>query len=171
MHGVAVHEVTRYSALTGEPEADAILIRPGVGNIVAFIKTADCVPILIIAGEERLLIHAGWKGLADGIIKKSCSLLKSPVGAAVLIGPAAGPAYYEVGTDVIDALGEDAVIRGKTEIGYLLSLSETAAKKLHAVLPNANLHDSKVCTMSNTEFHSYRRNKEQSGRNVSFMVS
>jgi polyphenol oxidase len=83
------------------PEADGI-ISENSGDIL-IIRSADCVPVLI-SSEEGVFaaVHAGWKGLAGGIIGKCVSMMRK-MGANnidVAIGPAIGPCCFRVGGDV-----------------------------------------------------------------------
>ena len=75
-------------------------------NTVCAVLTADCMPILVTnqAGTEIAAIHAGWKGLADGIIESALSALKSSLKELLIwIGPSISQAHYEVGKDFYDA--------------------------------------------------------------------
>jgi hypothetical protein len=109
VHGVAVHHLSVDAvAAIGEVEADAICTsRPGqsIGII-----TADCVPILVCneSGQAVLAVHAGWRGLAHGVIEAGIASLmdESPVGEKLcaVVGPHVGPCCYEVDALVLDAL-------------------------------------------------------------------
>jgi polyphenol oxidase len=83
--------------------ADAILTtRP---NLVCCVQTADCLPLFVAAidGTEIAVIHAGWKGLASGVIENTISRMSSSVSnLAVWFGPAIGPCHFEVGGQVRD---------------------------------------------------------------------
>lgn len=75
-------------------------------NIVCVVMTADCLPILVTnkAGTEIAAIHAGWKGLTNGVVENTLSALNSePESLMVWIGPSISKPYYEVGEDVYDA--------------------------------------------------------------------
>lgn len=82
------------------PIADAAIRRtPGVAAVL----TADCLPILLAAesGSEVAALHAGWRGLAAGIIEATLSKLHSPPRTLqVWLGPAIGPCHFEVGSEV-----------------------------------------------------------------------
>lgn len=71
------------------------------------IATADCVPIIIEGDESVAVIHAGWRGVAAGVIEAGRSDMEAigdlPLRAA--IGPSIGPCCYEVGDEVIAAIG------------------------------------------------------------------
>lgn len=93
-----------------EPEADAAISRtPGA---VLAILSADCLPVLLCAadGGEIAAAHAGWRGLAAGVLERTVAALRTPPGQVLAwLGPAAGPAAYEVGTEVRQAfLDHDA---------------------------------------------------------------
>jgi len=87
-----------------EREADAsVTSSPGV---VLAILTADCLPVLLCArdGSEVAAAHAGWRGLADGVMEATVTAMRTPACDLIAwLGPAAGPADYEVGIEVYDA--------------------------------------------------------------------
>ena len=85
-------------------DADALIIDRWSNADTAFgVVTADCVPIVVRSGESFALIHAGWRGLAGGIIKEACSYL--PNIEQVVIFPCAGSNLYEVGAEVLEEIG------------------------------------------------------------------
>lgn len=76
------------------------------------VATADCTPVVLAsAGEGRVaVIHAGWKGVAAGIVNRAAALFDRSIDVKAAIGPAAGPCHYEVGEDV--AFSVSAAIPG-----------------------------------------------------------
>jgi hypothetical protein len=84
------------------PATDGLHTRtPGVALAVA---TADCTPV-ILAGDGRVaVIHAGWRGVAAGIVDAAIGLFDSPAKVRAAVGPAAGGCCYEVGEDVVLAV-------------------------------------------------------------------
>ncbi|KGM56574.1 laccase [Lysobacter arseniciresistens ZS79] len=87
-----------------EPEADAAVT--SVPGAVLAILTADCLPVLLCAddGGEVGAAHAGWRGLAAGVLEATVAAMATPPGRLMAwLGPAAGPASYEIGTEVYDA--------------------------------------------------------------------
>ncbi|HET6434771.1 MAG TPA: peptidoglycan editing factor PgeF [Xanthomonadaceae bacterium] len=95
---------------SAEPEADAaITTQPGV---VLAILTADCLPVVFAAEDGSALgaAHAGWRGLAAGVLEATVAALGTPPDRLLAwLGPAAGPAHYEIGAEVRDAfLAHDA---------------------------------------------------------------
>ena len=100
--GVAAMPAQRDAA--SEPEADAA-VTADAGVVIA-ILTADCLPVLFAArdGSEVAGAHAGWRGLADGVLEATLTAMRTPARDVIAwLGPAAGPADYEVGIDVYDA--------------------------------------------------------------------
>lgn len=86
------------------PEADAAVARtPGA---VLAILTADCLPVLLCDRQGSVIAaaHAGWRGLAEGVLESAVSAMAVPAaGILAWLGPAIGPRAYEVGADVVDA--------------------------------------------------------------------
>lgn len=105
VHGV---DVARFHAPAAdgavEPGADAaVTSAPGV---VLAILTADCLPVVFCAddGSEVAGAHAGWRGLADGVLEATVAAMRTPAHRLMAwMGPAAGPSNYEVGVEVYDA--------------------------------------------------------------------
>ena len=101
-----VHGTTVVEADTAEdnPEADAALARRK-GKVCA-VLTADCLPLLLCdeAGTIVAAVHAGWRGLCSGVIEQTLRAMDRPPQALLAyLGPAIGPAAYEVGAEVRQA--------------------------------------------------------------------
>jgi YfiH family protein len=98
VHGVAVADAGRD---TGTLSADAsIATRPGA---VCAVLTADCLPVLLCndAGTVVAAAHAGWRGLADGVVDAALGRMEVPAGTVIAwLGPAIGPGAFEVGDEV-----------------------------------------------------------------------
>jgi YfiH family protein len=101
--GVAVHDGTTGAT----PEADAaVAFAPG--RVLA-VLTADCLPVVIAArdGSRVGIAHAGWRGLAAGVLEATVAALgATPAGYVAWLGPAIGPAAFEVGAEVRAAFVE-----------------------------------------------------------------
>lgn len=87
------------------PEADAsIATAPGV---VCAVMTADCLPVLFCdrAGTVVAAAHAGWRGLAGGVLGRTVAAMRAAGADEILawLGPAIGPSQFEVGADVLEA--------------------------------------------------------------------
>jgi purine-nucleoside/S-methyl-5'-thioadenosine phosphorylase / adenosine deaminase len=110
VHGTRVHDA-HLAGSSGAPlEGDSFVLR-GPGPVCA-IQAADCMPVLLACdgGEAVGLAHAGWRGLAAGVIEATLQAMAVPPQRVVAwLGPAIGPRVYEVGDEVRDAfLGGDA---------------------------------------------------------------
>jgi polyphenol oxidase len=136
-------------------EADGqVTTRAGVAAVAL---TADCLPIALVAPEGIGMLHAGWRGLANGVIANGVEALRQ-VGAgriAAAIGPAAGPCCYEVGDEVRAAFGTS---------GRTVDLKAIARKRLTAAGVE-EVHDCGLCTIHDPErFFSHRRDRGVTGR-------
>lgn len=107
VHGTDVLRVL-WPGAGDEPEADAAVT--DVPGVVLAILTADCLPVVLAAddGSELAAAHAGWRGLAAGVLEATVAAMRTPPGRLLAwLGPAAGPADYEVGDEVRDAFVDD----------------------------------------------------------------
>ncbi|MGR5502414.1 peptidoglycan editing factor PgeF [Vibrio sp. DNB22_10_4] len=153
-------------------DADAsFTTQPGV---VLSAMTADCLPILLAAkdGTAVAAVHAGWRGLADGIVENAVSLFETELQA--WIGPAIGFDSFEVGEDVREAFcashSEYAIaFKPHSSSGkWLADLASIAEMKLKSLGVNS-VTQSGLCTFKDpTRFYSYRRDG-QTGRMASFI--
>ncbi|KAF1014533.1 MAG: Polyphenol oxidase [Stenotrophomonas maltophilia] len=149
-----------------EPVADAaVTAAPGV---VLAILTADCLPVVLAAtdGSEIGAAHAGWRRLADGMLEATVAAMQTP--AAQLqawLGPAAGPADYEIGEEVFQAfVGHDASAEAAfsaTRPGHWkVDLYALARLRLQAVgVAAANIHGGTLSTMADPDLFSHRRDR------------
>lgn len=123
---------------------------------------ADCLPIALVAPEEQLLVvvHAGWRGLAAGILARATAEFEKAANVVAAIGPAIGPCHYEVGADVAEAVasGSDAgAVTERREERLYLDLSQTAARSLRAA-GIRRVETSDLCTACLPDrFFSHRR--------------
>ena len=185
VHGNAVHEVTQREELSAPILADASVTT--LPSVVLAILTADCLPVLIADFEGRVVgaAHAGWRGLADGVLEATVRTMRSHVADTQLrawIGPAIHQARYEVGEEVRVAMLRDCHDGGEVGAGddgefrraaeglfipstaqgrWLFDLPGMATLRLQqlgvTVMPWAT-----PCTASNPEqFWSYRRDRSR----------
>jgi hypothetical protein len=145
------------------------------GNICA-VLTADCLPLLICDQKGSLVaaVHAGWRGLANGIIESTIQALSaSPNELLVWLGPAIGPKAFEVGQEVRDIFvkhNEKAAIAFQPSPSrrWLANLYQLATLRLQACGVNA-IYGGEFCTYTNEKlFFSYRRDGV-TGRMVSLI--
>ena len=131
-------------------------------NYALQVKTADCLPIFFIHKHNNIfgVIHAGWKGLKNGIISKSTQLLKSHINdlneITAFIGPSISQKNYEVKNEFIDYFGNEFI--DKVEDKFFCNLKGVASSKLQK-LGVKNVIDCNQCTYENENYHSYRRDK------------
>ena len=151
------------------PEADAAVTR--TPQIVLGVRTADCLPVLLAARDGSVLAvaHAGWRGLAAGVLEAAVAAMGVPArDVACWIGPAIGPAAFEVGADVhatycaadADASAHFVAMR---EGKWLADLPALARRRLAAAgVTEVDVDGS--CTHGDAErFFSWRRDRS-SGR-------
>jgi YfiH family protein len=156
-HGISV---LRHSApFTSEMEGDALVsFEP---HQVCVVLTADCLPVLFcnLRGDRVGIAHAGWRGLANGILEATVRAMdEAPTELMAWMGPAIGPQAFEVGSDVAEAF-QGEFPAGFTPHGdrFLLDLYTLAKLKLAAVGVHA-VYGGAHCTFSDPErFFSYRR--------------
>jgi YfiH family protein len=163
VHGAQVVDA---DALTDVPEADAAVARkPGT---VCAVMVADCVPVLLAdrAGTAVAVAHAGWRGLASGVVEKTIARMALPPERLLaFLGPGIGPRAFEVGADVRDAFlardpqsGEAFAPHAPGK--WLANLFELARRQL-AAAGVAIIHGGGLCTHTDARrFYSYRRDRE-----------
>ena len=180
-HGDLFLDARERGALEAQRLADGSLIRfgsydallaPVTQNLqretVAYaIATADCVPVVMRGDLGWALVHAGWRGLANGIIGKVARALGELEEVAIF--GCAGGAAYEVGKEVVDAIGDTAVYRDTDANKILLDTGETARRQLMPYLAPEHIESSGICTIEDVRFHSHRRDGEQAGRSLTFV--
>nr|WP_272494066.1 peptidoglycan editing factor PgeF [Stenotrophomonas mori] len=158
-------------AAAAEPAADAAVT--AVPGVVLAILTADCLPVVFAAcdGSEVAAAHAGWRGLAGGMLEATLAAMRTPAGAAMAwLGPAAGPAHYEIGADVRDAFlahsaAADAAFAATRPGHWRVDLYALARQRLQAAgMDPARIHGGDQCTIADpSRWFSHRRDR-RSGR-------
>jgi len=147
-------------------------------NQVCVVLTADCLPVLICdrKGSHVAAIHAGWRGLAKGIIETTLKTLNlSPNDLLVWLGPAIGPTVYEVSEEVrqyfitIDIENSAAFTPSSKSNHWLLDLYAVARLQLKKNHIKA-VYGGDYCTYTDKEkFFSYRRDGMKTGRMASLI--
>jgi len=168
VHGSRVVDAAQVADNSTE-RADASFT--SVPNIVCAVSVADCMPVLLADGSGQCvgIAHAGWRGLAAGIIQHTVDAMRNRIGnpGAELIaylGPAIGPRHFEVGAEVRDAMNEHlpdadrafvALAGGKFRAD-LFALGRQALE-LAGV---SHIYGGQHCTFSNPQsFYSFRRDR------------
>jgi polyphenol oxidase len=167
-----VHGTTAILADVNTPkgtEADASFTH--IPGIVCTVLTADCLPLLFcnLAGTQVAAIHAGWRGLAAGIIEATVHKLQQPSSQwLVWLGPAIGPNVFEVGDEVRTQFTDRdpaAQVAFKTSPNgkWLADIFLLAKQRLKKCGIN-QIYGGEFCTYSDpNRFYSYRRDQEKTG--------
>jgi hypothetical protein len=165
VHGAGVARLEKRPATAGlASDADAVVT--GLHGVAPTVVAADCLPIVIASPGAVATVHAGWRGLAGGVIANAVAALRE-LGGGVLtaaIGPGAGVCCYEVGEDLhrrFRARGQD--FRHGTELDLKaiarVQLMETGV---------ARIFDTGICTICGDPqlTYSYRREGPETGRHA-----
>jgi hypothetical protein len=173
VHGASVVE----APWDGMPEADAS-VAASAGWLLG-IKTADCLPVLIVDAGRRLVAaaHAGWRGTAAGVAARAVEALVTrgshPEDLRAALGPGIGPCCYEVGDELREAFGTGGagVFRpGPNGRPHLDVRAANVRQLLDAGLRPEALHHVGDCTRCRADlYHSYRRDGKAAGRMISFV--
>jgi len=166
VHGARIVDAATASE---RDEADALVAEPG-SKLAVVVRVADCVPLLLAdrASGRVAAVHAGWRGLAAGIVTAAAARLGGAIVAA--IGPCIGPCCFEVGEDVAFAIGRDATV-GRVNGKAFVDLRRGVRADL-AAAGVADIEDVGGCTRCDRErFYSFRRDGDASGRLVGAIVA
>lgn len=176
VHGTQVFRVDKV-CVSERPEADASMTsEAGVGLVV---MTADCLPVLIsdASGRQLAAVHAGWRGLLDGVIESAIDAFDASADQLrVWMGPCIGPRQFEVGVEVRDAFlahssssaEVEACFEASANGRYLADLKALAQLRLHRC-GVSRISVNQECTVEQADrYFSYRRDG-QCGRMVSLI--
>ncbi len=146
-------------------------------GVVLAVLSADCLPLVIAAndGSSVAVVHAGWRGLADGVIASALDCFAQGVTLSVWLGPAIGPDAFEVGEEVRQTFTERgannalAFRPGAVEGKWLADIYQLArlevARHQNATGSGILIYGGTYCTVTDAElFHSHRRDGTRSGR-------
>lgn len=174
VHGT---KVINAADVDSAPEADASFTTEA--GVVCAILTADCLPVLFCDTTGRVVgaAHAGWRGLAGGVLENTLAAMRQAGAGEILawLGPAIGPQAFEVGEDVLQAFVErDAAaalafmpIAGCA--GKYLADIDALARLVLRRNGVARISGGGLCTVSDPRrFYSYRRDR-QTGRMASLI--
>ncbi len=170
VHGTTVVDAAQVSGMQvkGAPEADASIAAEA--GTVCVIMTADCMPVLLADLDGKVVgaAHAGWRGLAAGVLEATVAAMRN-AGAGALtawLGPGIGPRHFEVGAEVPPAFAHlgaaagaaFAPLAGQPDkfLGDLPQLARLALARAGV----AAIHGGSDCTVSDAaRFYSYRRDR------------
>lgn len=161
VHGTRVVDAALSASVVNEADA-AYARQPGA---VCVVMTADCLPVLFCnrAGTVVAAAHAGWRGLQAGVLEATiAAMAEAPGELLAWLGPAIGPACFEVGDDVRTAfVGSDpeaaAAFAPASPGKWLADIYRLAERRLRAA-GLTSIHGGGRCTVSDRErYFSYRR--------------
>ncbi len=134
-------------------------------GIAPMVLTADCLPIALSGGGAVAMLHAGWRGLAGGIIAEGVRTLRAlgaaePLSAA--IGPGAGGCCYQVGEEVHEQFSSYGEHVHRDDKLYLKAIARGQLERAGV----ATVHDAGLCTICSSAelFFSHRRDRGVTGR-------
>lgn len=173
VHGTGVAELGPLP-VAEPPQADAAVSR--IPGTVLAILTADCLPVLFCADDGSVIgaAHAGWRGLAAGVLETTVEQMQVPPSRLLAwLGPCIGAASYEVGEEVRAAFVERDAGAGAcfsaTRPGHGLCDLAALARRRLAALGIARIHGGGFDTFTDARFYSYRREGARSGRFASLV--
>lgn len=167
------------TSMSGDIIADAHFTTES--NVALVVKTADCQPILAYDKSKNLVlaVHAGWRGVENQITSKSllqCDIKQTDI----FIGPCIQQQSFEVDPDVKEQLEKICKIdRNSTEfknaftqqgVKFHIDLTHIVLAEIKAAGITAAISLLPFDTVTDLNFHSYRRDKLNSGRNLSFIA-
>jgi hypothetical protein len=176
-----VHSARVLAARRGRSGEGDALVADAAGLALS-VASADCVPLLIAAGERVTAVHAGWRGIAAGVISAAVTRLAADAEAAgdasdpaawsAWIGPAIGPCCYEVGPEVADrvaaASSDEAIVPRPGARPHLDLPIAVLAQLVRAGL--GTVRPTLWCTRCEPDrLHSYRRDGPTTGHNLAFI--
>lgn len=169
-HGARVQQFYQPEAA----DADAALATSN--EYACVVLTADCLPVMFCnrAGTQVAVAHAGWRGLAGGVLEATIAAMNTdPDDILVWLGPAISNAQFEVGPEVYGAFvavhpdTADAFDHSPYRLGhYMADLYRLARFRLEALGVN-NISGGHFCTACESRFYSYRRDGGKTGRMAS----
>jgi YfiH family protein len=172
VHGGAVLDAAALAADAAAPEADASFA--SARGAVCAILTADCLPVLFcdVDGKVVAAAHAGWRGLAGGVLENTLRAMRGAGAGEILawLGPAIGPGRFEVGADVLQAFRDgaaDAAAMARVDAAFVpiaarpgkyLADMDALARNVLRRAGVERVAGGEFCTVSEpARFYSYRR--------------
>lgn len=168
VHGAAVHKLDN-GFRDFDPgawlEADALLVRGADAPVAVF--AADCLPVALVSPELAGVAHAGWRGLAAGILDFAVGGFTGEGSVTAWIGPSIGPCHYQVGGEVVEAFQgaypaapEFWEVDGDRFRFDLRAAARWVLRRAGATVPEYD----PPCTYCDDRFYSYRRDGGVTGR-------
>ncbi|MBW7889357.1 MAG: peptidoglycan editing factor PgeF [Bacteroidetes bacterium] len=162
--------VVKIISAVENPVATDGLITSTVGLFLG-ISIADCTPLMFYDSEKKVIaaVHAGWRGTSKRIAEQTVQMLRktfhsSPKNIYVFIGPSAGVCCYEVGEEVTAQFPKTCFLANGNGKYFLDVKKANFEQLLENEIPKEHIEIHSDCTISNSRYHSYRRDGKHSGR-------
>ncbi|MBI2793500.1 MAG: polyphenol oxidase family protein [Ignavibacteria bacterium] len=183
VHGDAVHRIDRSWLLLNTQNSDSDFpqlqiqgdaLITNLPGIVIGVKVADCAGILLWDAAHNAIgaVHSGWRGTAIDVLGKTIRAMQMSYGTdsqhlRVWLSPHAKAAHYEVGRDVYDVHAPYCIPHKQTPDKWFFDNAMALREQAQAAgVPLGNIAEDPACTMTDTRFHSYRRDGEAAGRGL-----
>ena len=151
-----VHGSTILENSSGK-KADGIISLKNETKSPLAIKTADCIPLLVLGNKGFGMIHAGWRGVQSKIhTQKEVENIEPTY---FFIGPHISSQSYEVTEEFYNYFPNSTHLFNKIDDKTTFNLSEQMKQDLESKFPKAKIEVSNICTFSNLKFNSYRRDR------------
>jgi copper oxidase (laccase) domain-containing protein len=160
----SVNQVHGHSVIIGnqdseEKEADGIVYGIAHPKKALCIKTADCIPLLIEGEKDTAFLHCGWRSVEKKIYANET--IHNLVPKFAFIGPCASVESYEVTSEFKKKFPHSQAFEEREQKLYF-DLEKELRNKLLEYYPRCQVSSSGICTINDSLFHSYRRNKTKS---------
>lgn len=146
-----------------------------VKDLCLCVRIADCAGVLIYDEKKEIIcaVHSGWRGTSKNIVGKSIMQMSTTFGSnpkdlLVYISPCASVENYEVGKEFLEYFPESTIERNNKF--YFDNKKQILLQLINAGVALENIEISPKCTIADRNFHSYRRDKEKSGRMCAFIM-
>lgn len=140
-------------------------------NVALVVRTADCIPALVYSAETDLVlaVHAGWRGVENRILLKSLKYLNLTHNLDVYIGPHILQKSFQVDLEVKNKLQPTADLFYEKENKFYIDLKSIITQQIQS-FAEFRIESLDLDTQTDLRFNSFRRDKENSSRNLSFIV-
>lgn len=154
VHGKEIAMVIDKNQYTEDLEADGLMMTLMNDMPILAIKTADCLPIVVLGHRGVALLHAGWRGVKEEIVNQKKIEALSPY--YFYIGPHIQSCCYEVQNNFLENFPASPHQRNENGKTYF-SLLEEVRSQLTKAYPDTQVEFSSICTHCDADFHSFRR--------------
>lgn len=178
-HSDIFHIINQDEPRTPPPEGDAL--GTSLRQQYLAIKTADCLPVMLHDPIQKKIaaIHAGWKGIAIGIVPKVIgTYFLNSTNMRIYIGPHITKSSFEIRNDVLSQLKASLPLPQREQVEveirgdkFHVDLVDIVTTQVKSQFPRLELDvmTSAIDTKSNDDFNSHRREPTNSGRNISYI--